>query len=56
MMPEYDGNPAHAFQAMCRQLAAELEDLLAPADQLPDWASIDVQLADEVIFARRPWI
>jgi hypothetical protein len=35
-----------------RQLAAELEDLLAPADQLPDWATVGVQLGDEVIFAR----
>ena len=34
------------------QLAAELEDLLAPADELPDWASVGVQLDDEVIFAR----
>jgi hypothetical protein len=46
------GIPPEPDEPARRQLAAELEDLLAPADQLPDWASIAVQLADEVIFAR----
>lgn len=46
------GIPPEPEELARRQLAAELEDLLAPADQLPDWASIGVQLPEEVIFAR----
>ena len=47
------GIPPEPDELALRQLAAaELEDLLSPTDELPDWATVGVQLADEVIFAR----
>jgi hypothetical protein len=48
----FGGIPPEPDELARRQLAGEFEDLLAPADELPDWASVGVQLADEVIFAR----
>ena len=46
------GIPPEPDELARLQLAAQLEDLLAPTNQLPDWASVGVQLADEVIFAQ----
>jgi hypothetical protein len=46
------GIPPEPEEPARQQFAAALEDLLAPADELPVWASVGVQLADEVIFAR----
>jgi hypothetical protein len=46
------GIPPEPTELARHQLAAELEDLLAPADELPGWATVGVRLDDEVIFAR----
>lgn len=46
------GIPPEPDDVAGRQLAADLEDLLLPASELPDWATIGVQVNDELIYAR----
>ena len=46
------GIPPEPDELTCRRLAAAVPNLRAPAGKLPRWATVGVQLGDEIIFAR----